>query len=152
MPGFPVLSPRVCSLMSIESMMPANHLILCHPLLLLPSIFPSISIFSNEPVLPIRWPKYWSFSCSISPSNECSGWISLGLTGLISLIGDKLPDKNQEGVLGRITESLNDSQVPFGSQVFPKRPYSIPFKHCLWDNHTALLLGCESYLEMTGHA
>ena len=138
--------------MSIESMMPANHLILCHPLLLLPSIFPSISIFSNEPVLPIRWPKYWSFSFSISPSNECSGWISLGLTGLISLIGDKLPDKNQEGVLGRITESLNDSQVPFGSQVFPKRPYSIPFKHCLWDNHTALLLGCESYLEMTGHA
>ena len=60
-------------LMSIESVMPSNHLILCHPLLLLPSIFPSIGVFSNELVLHIRWPKYWSFSFSISPSNEYSG-------------------------------------------------------------------------------
>jgi len=59
--------------MSIESMMPSNHLILCYPLLLLPSVFPSIRVFSNELVLPIRWPKYWSFSFSISPSNEYSG-------------------------------------------------------------------------------
>ena len=56
--------------------MPSNHLILCHPLLLLPSVFPSIRIFSNESVLRIRWPKYWSFSFSISPSNEYSGLIS----------------------------------------------------------------------------
>ena len=56
--------------MSIESVMPSNHLILCRPLLLLPSIFPSIKVFSNESVLCIRWPKYWSFSLSISPSNE----------------------------------------------------------------------------------
>ena len=63
-------------LMSIDSVMPSNHLILCHPLLLLPSIFPSIRVFSNEPVLCIRWPKYWSFSFSISPSNEYSGLIS----------------------------------------------------------------------------
>ena len=63
-------------LTSIESMMPSSHLILCHPLLLLPSIFPSIRVFSNESVLRIRWSKYWSFSFSISPSNEYSGLIS----------------------------------------------------------------------------
>ena len=62
--------------MSIESMMPSNHLILCHPLLLPPSIFPSIRIFSSESFIRIRWPKYWSFSFSISPSNEYSGLIS----------------------------------------------------------------------------
>ena len=62
--------------MSIESVTPSNHLILCHPLLLPPSIFPSIRVFSNESVLPIRWPKYWSFSFNISPSNEYSGLIS----------------------------------------------------------------------------
>ena len=62
--------------MSIESVMPSNHLILCHPLLLPSSIFPIIKVFSNESVLHIRWPKYWSFSFSISPSNEYSGLIS----------------------------------------------------------------------------
>ena len=73
-------------LMSIESVMPSNHLVLCHPLLLLPSIFPSIRVFSNGSVLCIRWPKYWSFSFSVSPSNEYSGLIfPLGLTGWISL-------------------------------------------------------------------
>ena len=66
----------ILKLMPIESVMPSNHLILCHPLLLLPSIFPSIRGFSNESVLCIRWPKYWSFSFSISPSNEYSGLIS----------------------------------------------------------------------------
>ena len=63
-------------LMSIESVMPSNHLILCHPRLLLPSIFPSIRVFSSESALYIRWPKYWSFSFSISPSSEYSGLIS----------------------------------------------------------------------------
>ena len=62
--------------MSIESVMPSNHLILCRPLLLLPSIFPSIRVFSNESVLHIRWPKYWSFSFGISPSNEYPGLVS----------------------------------------------------------------------------
>ena len=62
--------------MSIESVMPSNHLILCHPLLLLPSVFPSIRVFSNGSALHIRWPEYWSFSSSISPSNEYSGLIS----------------------------------------------------------------------------
>ena len=64
-------------LMSIKSVMPSNHLVLCHPLLLLPSIFASIRVFSSESVLPIRWPKYCSFSFSISPSNEYLGLISL---------------------------------------------------------------------------
>ena len=68
--------------MSIESVMPSNHLILCHPLLLLPSIFPSIRVFSNELTLHIRWPKYWSFSFSISPSYEYSGLISFRIDWL----------------------------------------------------------------------
>ena len=74
MPGFPVFSWSLPKLMSIESVMPSNHLILCHPLLFLPSISPSIRVFSNESVLHIRWPKYWSFR--IGPSNEHSGLIS----------------------------------------------------------------------------
>ena len=69
-------------LMSFESVMPSNHLILCHPLLLLPSIFPSIRVFSNESVFHIRWPKHWSFSFSISPSNEYSGLISFRMDWL----------------------------------------------------------------------
>ena len=69
-------------LMSIESVMPSNHLILCGPLLLLPSIFPSIRVFSNESVLHIRWPNYGSFSFSISPSNEYSGLISFRMDWL----------------------------------------------------------------------
>ena len=70
------ISRSLRKLMSIESVMPSNHLILCHPVLLLPSIFPSIRAFSSESVFHIRWPKYWSFSLSISPSNEYSGLIS----------------------------------------------------------------------------
>ena len=69
-------SQSLLKLMSIESVMPSNHLILCHPLLLLPAILPSIRIFSNVSVLHIRWPKYWSFSFSISPFHEYSGLIS----------------------------------------------------------------------------
>ena len=69
-------SQSLLKLMSIESVMPSNHLILCHPLLLLPSIFPSIRVFSSESALCIRWPKYWSFSFSINPSNEQSWLIS----------------------------------------------------------------------------
>ena len=69
-------------LMSIESVMPSNHLILCHPLFLPPSIFPSIRVFSNESVLLIRWPKYWNFSFSISPSNEYFGLISFRMDWL----------------------------------------------------------------------
>ena len=73
---------NLLKLMSIESVILSNHLILCHPLLLLPSVFPSLRVFSNESVLPIRWPKYWSFSYNISPSNEYSGLISFKMDWL----------------------------------------------------------------------
>ena len=76
------LSSSLLKLMSIELVMPSNHLILCRPLLLPPSIFPTIRVFSNESVLHIKWPKYWSFSFSISPSNEYSGLISFRLDWL----------------------------------------------------------------------
>ena len=75
-------SRSLLKLMSIESVMPSNHLILCHPLLLPPSICPHIKVFSSEAVLCIRWPKYWSFSFSISPSNEYSGLISFRMDWL----------------------------------------------------------------------
>ena len=85
-PGFPVHHrlPDLNSLilMSIESAAPSNHLILCRPLLLLPSIFPSIRVFSSESVLQVRWPKYWSFTFSISPSNEYSGLIPFRMNWL----------------------------------------------------------------------
>ena len=78
MPGFPVLHhpPELAQTQVVELVMPSNHLILCHPLLLLPSVFSSIRVFSNELALCIRWPKYWSSSFSISPSNEYPGLIS----------------------------------------------------------------------------
>ena len=75
-------SRSLLKLMSIESVMPSNHLILCRPLLLLPSIFPSIRVFSNESALRIRWPEYWSYSFNISPSNEYSGLISFRMDWL----------------------------------------------------------------------
>ena len=78
-------SRSLLKVISIESVMPSTHLILCYPLPLLPSIFPSIRVFSNESALCIRWPKYWSFSFNISPFNEHSGLISLEWTGWISL-------------------------------------------------------------------
>ena len=94
-PGLPVHHQllELLKLMSIASVMPSNHLILCCPLLLLPSIFPSIRVFSNESVLHIRWPKYWSFSFSISPSNECSrlisfriDWFDLTVQGFLKIL------------------------------------------------------------------
>ena len=82
-------SQSLLKLMSIESVMPSNHLILCRPLLLLPSIFPSIRVFSSESALHIRWPKYWSFSFSSSPSSEYSGLISFRIDwfGLLAVQG-----------------------------------------------------------------
>ena len=90
-------------LISIELVTPSNHLILYHPLLLLPSIFPSIRVFSNESVLHIRWPNYWSFSFNISPSDEYSGlisfrwigWISLQSKGLSRIFSNTTVQKNQ---------------------------------------------------------
>ena len=106
-------SQSLLKLMSIESVMPSNHLILCRPLLFLPSVFPSIRVFSNESVLCIRWPKYWSFSFSISPSNEYSRLISL--TGLISLLSKGLslssccPRDSQESSPTPQFKSINSS-------------------------------------------
>ena len=105
-PGSPVhhqLPELLLKLMSIQSVMPSNHLILCHPLLLQPSIFPIIRIFSNELALHIRWPKYWSFSFSISPSKntqDCSplgwtGWISLQSRGLSRVFSNTTVQKHQ---------------------------------------------------------
>ena len=95
-------SRRLLKLMSIESVMPSNHLILCHTLLLSLSIFPSIRVFSNESVLCIRWPKYWSFSYNMSPSNEYSElisfrwtvWISLQSKGLSTVFSDTTVQKH----------------------------------------------------------
>ena len=90
-PGLPVhyQRPEITQTHVIESVMPSIHLILCHPLLLPPSIFPTIRVFSNESVLHIRWPKYWSFIFSISPSNEYSGLISfrMGWLDLLAVQG-----------------------------------------------------------------
>ena len=84
-------SQSLLKLMSLESVMPSSHLILCHPLLLLPPVPPSIRVFSNESSLRMRWPKYWSFSFNISPSNEHQDWSPLGWTGWISLQSKGLP-------------------------------------------------------------
>ena len=102
-------SQSLLKLMSIGSVMPSHHLILCCPLLLLPSIFPSIRVFSNESVLRIRWPKYWSFSFSISPSNEYSGLISLGWTGWISL--------QSKGLSGVFSSTTVQKHQFFGTQL-----------------------------------
>ena len=91
-PGFPVRHhlPELLRLRSIESVMPSNHLILCHPLLPLPSVFACFRVFFNKSVLRIRRPKYWSFSFSISPFREYSGLISFRIDGLISLLSKEL--------------------------------------------------------------
>ena len=96
-------------LMSIESVMPSNHLILCHPLLLLPSIFPSIRVFLNESVLHIRWPKYWSFSFSISPANEYSGLSSFRMDWLDLLV--------VQGTLKSLSNITVQNYQFFGAQI-----------------------------------
>ena len=102
-------SRSVLKLMSIEPVMPCNHLILCRPLLLPPSIFPSIRVFSNESVLHIRWPKYWSFSFSISPSNEYSGLISFRMDWLDLLA--------VQGTLKSHLQYHNQNHQFFGTQL-----------------------------------
>ena len=111
-------------LMPIESAMPSNHLILCHPLLLLPSVFPSIRVFSNESVLHIRWPKYWSFSFSISPSNKYSGLISFRMDWF-----DLLAIQGSLKSLLQKFKSINSSVFSF--------LYSptLTFTHDYWKSH-----------------
>ena len=110
--------------MSIESVMPSNHLILCHPLLLLPSIFPSIRVFSNESIFHIRWPKYCRFSFSISPSNEYSGPISCACfistytkIGLISFRMDWFDFLAVQGILSVFSNTTVQKHQFFGVQL-----------------------------------
>ena len=112
MPGFPAHHQlqSLLKLMSIESVMPSNHLILCHPLLLLPSIFPSIRVFSNESVLRIRWPKYWSFSFTISPSSEYSELISFRMDLFDLLVVQRA---SQESFPTPQFKSINSSMFRF---------------------------------------
>ena len=121
-------SQSLLKLMSIELVMPSNHLILCHPLLLLPSIFPGIRVFSTESVLPIRWPKYWSFSFSIIPSSENSGLISLGWT----LGFPCYPRDSQESSPTPQFKSINSSALRF---LYSPTLTSI---HDHWKNHIFL--------------
>ena len=103
-------SRSLLKLMSIESVMPSSHLILCHPLFLLPSIFPSIKVSSNESALHIRWPKYWSLSFNISPSNEHSGLISFRVDWLDLLAS---PRDSQESSPTPQFKSINSSALSF---------------------------------------
>ena len=109
-----------------ESVMLSNHLILCRPLLLPPSISPSITVFSSESVLRIRWPKYWSFSFSISPFNEYSGLISLGLTALISL---------QSKGLSRVSSNTTVQKHQFFGTLLLYSP-TLTSIHDYWKNHS----------------
>ena len=118
MPSFPVLHYLLkFTQTSIELMMPSNHLILCHPLLLLPSIFPRVRVFSNESALHIRWPKYWSFSFSISPFNEYSGLISFRTDCLDLLAGPRASQESLSLFLHPLPSLISNClNLPFGTQ------------------------------------
>ena len=123
-------SQSLLKLMSIESVMPSNHLILCCPLLLLPSIFPGIRIFSNESVICIKWPEYWSFSFSISPSNEQQGLISfrmdwLHCNGLFAV----------QGILKNLLQHYSSkASIPRCSAFFMVQ--LLTTVHDYWKNHS----------------
>ena len=110
--------------MSIASVMSSNHLILCRPLLLLPSIFPSFTVFSNESVLRIRWPKYWSFTFSISPSNEYSGLISFRMDWLDLLA--------VQGTLKSLLQHHNSKASILPHPAF----FIVQLSHPYWKNHS----------------
>ena len=120
------ISQSLLKLMSIESVMPSNHLILCHPLLLLPSIFPSVKFFSNESALLIRWSKFWSFSFSISPSSDYSRLISFRIDwfGLLAVQG------TLKSLLQHQFKSINSSALSllYGPTLTPIHDY--------WKNHS----------------
>ena len=125
------ISQGLLKLMSIKSVMPSNHLILCCPLLLLPSIFPSIRVFSNETVLCIRWPKYWSFRFNISPSNEYSGLTSFKI-GLI------LQSKGLSRVFSNTSlkaSILQGSKAFFLAQL--SHPYMTTGKDLCWQSNVS---------------
>ena len=124
-PPCPSPTPKVYPNPSIQSVMPSSHLILCHPLLLLPSIFPSIRIFSNESALHMRWPKYWSFSFNISPTNKYPALNALGWSGWISLLS------------GGLSRVLSNTTVQ-KHQFFSAQLYTptLPSIHDYWKNHS----------------
>ena len=115
-------------LMSIESVMPSNHLILCRPLLLLPSIFSGITVFSNESALRIKWPKYWSFSFNISPSNEHTGLISFRMNCLDLLA--------VQGTLKRILQQYLQLKSINSSVLSCLYSPTLPCTHDHWKNHS----------------
>ena len=119
-------SQRLLRFMPVESVMPSNHLSLCHPLFLLPSVFPNIRVFSNESVHCIRWPKDWSFSSNISPSNEYSGLISFRIDCFDLLA--------MQGTLKSLLQHHSSKQQFFGAQLL----YSptITSIHDYWKNHS----------------
>ena len=123
-PGF------LLKLTSIESVMPSDHLILCHPLLLLLSILPTIRVFSNESVLPIRWPKYWSFSFTISPSSEYSGLIFFSIDWF---------DVAVQGTLKSLSNTTVQKHQFFSAQLL----YGPTFTsiHTYWENHSFNKMG-----------
>ena len=114
-------------LVSIELVMPSNHLILCHPLLLLPSIFPSIRVFSNESALHIKWPKYWSFSFNISPSNEHPGLISFRMDWLDLLA--------VQGTLKSLLQHHSSKASILQRSAFFTNP-TLKSIHDYWKNHS----------------
>ena len=119
-------SPSLLKFMSIESVMLSDHLIICHPLLFLPWIFPSIRVFSNESAIHIRWPKYWSFSFSIRPSSECSGLISFRI-GLLDIL---LVQGTLASSLALRLESISSSAL---SLLYGP---TVTFVHGYWKNHS----------------
>ena len=122
-------SRSLLKLVSIESVVPSNHFILCRPLLLLPSIFPSIRVFSNESVLHIRWPKYWSFSFSINPPNEYSGLISFRMDWLDLLA--------VQGTLKSLLQhNSSKASILQRSALFIVQLTSIWEFHTHWKNHS----------------
>ena len=117
-------SQSLLKLMSIESVMPCNHLILCRALLLPPSIFPSIRVYSNELALRVRWPEYWSFSFSVSPSNEYSGLISFRMGGLDLLAAQGTP----KSLLQHHTSEASVLWCSAFFMVQPSHPYTTTVK------------------------
>ena len=119
-------SRSLLKLMSVESVIPSSHLILCRPLLLLPSTIPSIRVFSNESVLSIRWPKYWSFSFSISPSNEYSGLVSFRMDWLDLLAVQGTPKS--------LLQHPQFKSINFSALCFLYSP-TLTSIHDYWKNH-----------------
>ena len=144
-------SQSLLKLMSIKSVMPSHHLILCRPILLLPSLFPSIRVFPKESVLRIRWPKYWSFSFSISPSNEYSGLISFRMDWLDLLAGFYLIIYHLSIYLSMIHSSMYLSVCLSSLSIHLSSIYCLPIYHvslylCTYLSSIYLPIICLSFL------